>query len=278
MTAQRAPIETDERSGVLHPENLPRLSAEWIAPAESVSAVVATYWAVSWNLDADDRIAQRILDFPAVTLSVESGDVPAPMMISVARPGFWQRVVAGQGRVFAIRLRPAGLAVVSDLDVTQLEPEQAVTADLDGHLHRLLQRIAKGRTLTEKAELADDALADALARRPLTYRQRLANDAFDLLAGAPVPNIGAEVAAALGCDVRTVQRALRQTVGMGPSEVGRRLRVQEVVRRLSLPDARPAAIAAELGYVDQAHLIRDFRAAAGLTPGQYLRDLSAAQG
>ena len=276
MTAQRAPIETDERSGVLHPENLPRFAAEWITPADRVSAVVAAYWTVSWNLGAGESIAQKIIDFPAVTLSIESGRVPAPLVISVARPGVWQRIVAGEGRVFAIRLRPAGLAVVSQLDVTRLAAEQAITAELDGRLHRLLQRISAGRTPTEMAELADDALNDALAGHPLTYRQHLANDAFDLLTGAPVANIGGEVAATLGCDVRTLQRALRETVGMGPSEVGRRLRVQEVVRRLSLPDARPAAIAADLGYVDQAHMIRDFRAAAGITPGQYLRDISAA--
>ncbi|WP_019180407.1 helix-turn-helix domain-containing protein [Microbacterium yannicii] len=276
MTAQRAPIETDERSGVLHPENLPRFSAEWITPAGRVSAVVAAYWTVSWNLSAGESIAQKIIDFPAVTLSVESGNVPAPLMISVARPGVWQRKVAGEGRVFAIRLRPAGLAVVSDLDVTQLGGEQPVTGDLDCRLHRLLQRIAEGRTLTEMVELADDALSDALTRHPLTHRQRLANDAFDLLTGAPVATISGQVAAALGCDVRTVQRALRETVGMGPAEVGRRLRVQDVVRRLSLPDARPAAIAADLGYVDQAHMIRDFRTAAGITPGQYLRDIAGA--
>jgi AraC-like DNA-binding protein len=34
-----------------------------------------------------------------------------------------------------------------------------------------------------------------------------------------------------------------------------------------------AAVAAELGYSDQAHLVNDFRAAVGSTPGAYVRAL-----
>jgi AraC-like DNA-binding protein len=33
-----------------------------------------------------------------------------------------------------------------------------------------------------------------------------------------------------------------------------------------------AGLAAEWGYADQAHLIREFRAMAGVTPADYVRD------
>ena len=65
---------------------------------------------------------------------------------------------------------------------------------------------------------------------------------------------------------------------MGPKAVARRIRLQEVVRRLSLPDADVSAIAAALDYTDQAHLIRDFKGVAGTTPGQYIRAMHSAGG
>lgn len=84
------------------------------------------------------------------------------------------------------------------------------------------------------------------------------------------------MAAELGTSERTLQRALRATLGLGPNDVARRIRLQEVVRRLSEPGANMTAIAAELGYVDQAHLINEFRAVSGTTPGRYVRMVQAA--
>ncbi len=85
---------------------------------------------------------------------------------------------------------------------------------------------------------------------------------------------GPSLAARLGCSERTLQRALRDTLGQGPKWVTRWVRLQEATRLLSLQPAPPlAAVAHELGYADQAHLTNDFRDAVGLTPGAYLASL-----
>jgi AraC-like DNA-binding protein len=85
------------------------------------------------------------------------------------------------------------------------------------------------------------------------------------------------VAAELGTSERTLQRALRHTIGLGPNDVARRIRLQEVVRRLNEPDPNMARISADLGYTDQAHLINEFRTVSGTTPGRYLRLVRAAE-
>ena len=55
----------------------------------------------------------------------------------------------------------------------------------------------------------------------------------------------------------------------------RRRRLQEAAQRLrEQPDTELAALAAELGYADQAHLAGDFRTVLGLTPSGYRADLS----
>jgi hypothetical protein len=54
-------------------------------------------------------IDQRIIDLPAVTVTIEDGDVPAPLVVTGLHGQAWKRRITGTGEVFAIRLRPAGL-------------------------------------------------------------------------------------------------------------------------------------------------------------------------
>lgn len=258
--------------------NLNRFEARFIEPVESVRAVVDTYWAVRWHLPPGESVVQRIIDFPAITLSVESGDVPAPFVISAVRPGAWSRVIRGHGSVFALRLRPAGLSVLSDVPVQSLSGEGAVTGEHDRRAHDLLQAISSAESVTGRAVLADKLILDLLHERPLGRAQTIANAAVDVLTRSPRVRPGRVVAAELGTSERTLQRALRSTVGVAPNDVARRIRLQEVVRRLSLPHADASETAAELGYVDQAHLINEFRSVTGTTPGQYIRSLGRAAG
>ena len=62
----------------------------------------------------------------------------------------------------------------------------------------------------------------------------------------------------------------RQQVGVPPKRAARLVRFDRVLRRLD--DGRPewAQLAAELGYADQAHLVREFREFTGTSPGAFL--------
>jgi AraC family transcriptional regulator len=66
-------------------------------------------------------------------------------------------------------------------------------------------------------------------------------------------------------------RAFRARHGCTIGEYLRRLRVNEVARRLALHDVTVSALAAELGFADQSHCTRAFRAQFGVTPGAYRR-------
>ncbi|MET9887627.1 helix-turn-helix domain-containing protein [Streptomyces sp. NPDC006430] len=89
-----------------------------------------------------------------------------------------------------------------------------------------------------------------------------------------------ELAAATGRGSRRLQVLFREQIGLPPQSVSRILRFQ---RALSLPsDAcrSLADLAALCGYYDQAHMNRDFRELAGLTPAQLcaLADRAASRG
>ncbi|WP_407345354.1 helix-turn-helix domain-containing protein [Pengzhenrongella phosphoraccumulans] len=273
-------IRTDERSGVLYPENLARYGARWFEPDAAVAAVVESLWSVRWNFNPGESITQRIIATPGVTLTIEAGDVPGPLIVTGVHRRAWERDITGSGTVFGIRLRPAGLAVVSDLSPERIaDATLPVTPDLDPRLFELLRRIAVATTPHAHADAANAVLPELLAERPVPAPHRLANAVVAALTPGGAPVDGPTLARGFGVSERTIQRALRGTLGQGPKWVGRWVRLQEVARLLSAPDPPDvAAVAVSLGYTDQAHLVNDFRTAVGLTPGAYVRSLRRLQG
>ncbi|HEY8457608.1 MAG TPA: helix-turn-helix domain-containing protein [Actinopolymorphaceae bacterium] len=80
-----------------------------------------------------------------------------------------------------------------------------------------------------------------------------------------------EVAKAVGMPYETWRRRFRSATGMAPAHFRLRHRL-EVARHLLRQTSLPIAdIAASVGFTDEAHLARHFRAYVGVTAGQYRR-------
>ncbi|MFD5327407.1 DUF6597 domain-containing transcriptional factor [Streptomyces sp. NPDC127092] len=86
------------------------------------------------------------------------------------------------------------------------------------------------------------------------------------------------LARAAGLSPRSLQRLFASHVGVGPKWVILRYRIHEALERAESGSAAAppdwAALAADLGYSDQAHLVRDFTATIGVPPTAYARALS----
>ncbi len=261
--------------GVLHPGNLPRFSARLVDPAPAARGIAAQYWHVQWSLPASESIDQAVIDPPAVTLTIEAGDVPHDLVVTGPHRIAWRRTIAGSGDVFGIRLRPGGLTALASLDPASLvDRTVALTAELDPALHGLLRRVSIERSVDARVHAADALIGEHLRARPLTATQLLANRAVEELSGHGLRRIGEPLAERLGVSERTVQRALSATLGVGAKQAARRIRLQQAADAVALrDDTELAAIAAELGFADQAHLTSEFRAVTGMTPGSYRRTL-----
>jgi transcriptional regulator GlxA family with amidase domain len=80
-----------------------------------------------------------------------------------------------------------------------------------------------------------------------------------------------------GVSLRSLQRMFERYLGLGPKWVICRARVQEAAERVSAGQVVDwAALAIQLGYHDQAHLIHDFKAQVGFTPAAYAERCAAA--
>ena len=80
-----------------------------------------------------------------------------------------------------------------------------------------------------------------------------------------------------GTTARQLQRLFQRTVGVGPKWVIQRYRLHDAVERIGEGVADWAGIALELGYFDQAHFIRDFRAVFGTPPAAFAAGLQSGQ-
>ena len=117
-----------------------------------------------------------------------------------------------------------------------------------------------------------DQLARAIALRThQTFEPasaRLARRAVRLLEGDAVRVDS--VAKQLGVTARHLRRVFTESVGIGPKDFARTVRLQRAVR-MAATSHDWVRIAANAGYYDQSHLIADFRELVGLTPGAFLK-------
>jgi AraC-like DNA-binding protein len=118
------------------------------------------------------------------------------------------------------------------------------------------------------------AVDAALCRLVLSHRAEVHPDvarAFRRLVatGGDVPI--AALADEVGWSARHLTNRFHAEVGLRPKEAARVVRFDRVRRKI-IPGVRLAEVAAEAGYFDQSHLVRDFHAFAGCSPSQWLAD------
>ena len=83
----------------------------------------------------------------------------------------------------------------------------------------------------------------------------------------------ADVARDAGVSERSLERRFQEQLGLAPKAFARIARLQGALKsvgRQEQPDW--ADVAAECSYFDQPHLIRDFRALTGETPGEFVKN------
>ncbi len=100
--------------------------------------------------------------------------------------------------------------------------------------------------------------------------------AIELLEREPTRPI-ADVAEELGITHGHLDREFTRIVGLTPRSLARLLRMRALLKRLDIRSGIDwSEHATELGWFDQAHLIRDFKRHTGVTPSQYIAAQRAA--
>jgi len=177
--------------------------------------------------------------------------------------------LTGAGRVTAVKFRPGGFTAFSGL-----RPGRNTVEPLGRGLG-----IPAGQLLSDVLTPEDDDDRAAALDAALVPRAPEPSDAYlDLLGvvGAMISDRALvrvdQVAALGGLSVRSLQRLFAGYVGVSPKAVLARYRLQDAAAAIDAGEVDDlAGLAVSLGWFDQAHFSRDFRAVVGVPPSAYLQ-------
>jgi AraC-like DNA-binding protein len=233
--------------------------------------LIEHHWLVTWDLRGRPDYVSEVLPHPSVHLVFEP---TGAAVHGVARGRFVRRLTAA-GWALGTKFHPGGFRPYARGPVSELTDRVLGLGELfDTDGRRLEQRCLALERPAEALALVHAFLrarlpVDAGADPDLALVRRLATAAASAQPGTKV----ADLARAHGVSVRTVQRLFANYVGVGPKWVLQRYRLHEALAQLHTgPDTDWARFALGLGYYDQAHFVRDFRALVGRTPAQYERE------
>ncbi|MEU6984563.1 helix-turn-helix domain-containing protein [Streptomyces sp. NPDC046324] len=275
----------DTRGIVDAAELLTRVRFRRHQPAPELRPYLEHYWFIDWDLP--DPYASHVVPHPSVNVvfqrygsgASDTGQGGASFA-EVAGIGLelFTKKLTGVGRVCGVQFRPGGFRpfaptwpvsewtgrrvaldeVFADAGAASVEavltpePEHARVAALDAFL--LDHGPAPDPQAAQAMALVDQVRTDRAIRRV------------------------SELAGLAGLSSRSLQRLFANYVGVGPKWVILRYRIHEALERAEATEAGSspdwAGLAAELGYSDQAHLVRDFTATVGVPPTAYARQVS----
>ena len=135
-------------------------------------------------------------------------------------------------------------------------------------------RAASLRRALSSCDTADEALdvVEATVRMPEPFSRVVVERceaAVAALAADPARPVG-DIAATLGVSHGHLDRQFTEQVGLGPRTLARILRMRRLLDHIDVYESVAwADLAAELGWFDQSHLIRDFQRHTGVSPAEY---------
>lgn len=185
-----------------------------------------------------------------------------------------ERIAPGEG-IAGLRFHPGHASAWLGLPVSEIVNSRLPLAELWGSVADRLEEALAGSDPTVTQDLTLVGVLGEIAPRVEAVDRRW----------RAVPGLLVEAAARrepavpwlmteLGLSERTLRRQVEAAFGYGPKTLDRILRFQRFLRLLR-SERRPslARLAIAAGYTDQAHLTRECRRLAGLTPGQIAADL-----
>ena len=234
--------------------------------------LIRSFWVPVWDLPGGEVSRQRVLNYPVCNLVV--GNDYAQLV--GPRPNLSSKDLTGRGWVFGTMLAPAtgrllaggpvrgiintdvDLVTLTSLPVQQLISviREAMTPDphsVDAHLWsvRCVEEVFSNVLSIDDEGLLINRVVEFVETRPEVVRVT-------------------EICHEFGLSERSLQRLTSRRIGFGPKWLIQRRRLHEAARNLANRDAPPLAdLAAVLGYADQSHFIRDFKAVTGMTPAGY---------
>jgi AraC-like DNA-binding protein len=198
-------------------------------------------------------------------------------IFGVVRGAFEYRL-EGARRGLGVRFRPGGFRGLLGAPLATITDR---TIPLS-RIYDLDEDQAEASVLGAEGDAGMMAAAETILRTrmpPPDETVDVVHGIVDRIAADRDLNRVADLAAQLSLTERALQRLFSDYVGVSPKWVIRRSRLHDAASRLAnAEDVNLTQLAQELGYSDQAHFTRDFKALVGRAPSEYRRSAASREG
>lgn len=181
---------------------------------------------------------------------------------------------AEESSIIGVHFKPGGAFPFLGLPAGELADTHVDLETLWGaSANQLRERVAEARTSAERFQLLQQALLNRLSH---TVENHYAvSAALEMFAKNHARPTVREAAKYLGLSQRRFIEVFKSEVGITPKLFSRIRRFQQTRTLIQRkPSPNWAALACDLGYFDQSHLIHEFTEFSGVSPSQYLNRLS----
>ncbi len=240
------------------------------APAPAQAFFVERYWIIRWDLRGQPPYRTDTLPQPYINLVFEQNNSRIYGVASCK----YTNLLEGKGQVFGIKFKPGAFYSFVKSPISALTDSSLPVEAVFGTAGKALETAIL--TLEDKAAmvaLADNFLQSQLPKTDDTVT--LINQIVDRIIIDRTITKVEDLAALFAINKRTLQRLFNQYVGVNPKWIIRRYRLHEAAEQLaSGRDVSLPALALALGYFDQAHFGKDFKALVGVSPVQYIKQVA----
>jgi AraC-like DNA-binding protein len=200
---------------------------------------------------------------------VHEGETNGDLTVSGPRTRALFKTTHGVARSITVQLKPGWSMQLLGVSAHTLTDRFVHLHDIWGHAGAdLCNELLAARSVPEVIDRLSHALALRTEQTVESASARLARRAVRMLENEEVRVDS--VAKRLGVTPRHLRRVFTESVGIGPKDFARTVRLQRAVERAA-SSTDWGRIAVDAGYYDQAHLIADFRELVGLTPGAFAK-------
>jgi AraC-like DNA-binding protein len=263
--------------GILKAEaGMQKFSLMRYQPAEDLALYIEQYWVVRWDLRGQAPYRQVILSYPNVNLSFEKENNKIFTGIYGVPQKTFARLLQDQGVVLGVKFRPGGFYPFWKQPVSLLTGQTLGIRDVLGiDVKDMEEQIFAMESDEEMVGLVERFL---LERHPdkdnnVTLVNRIVQSAIENREIIKVE----DMVSLFGINKRTLQRLFSRYVGVSPKWVIQRYRLQEAAELMEKGSVTDwAKLSQDLGYYDQAHFIKDFKAMLGRSPEEYVKEIGLA--
>jgi len=236
-------------------------------PSADLEPFVEHYWSVQWDLRGLAPERAETLPHPSVHMIFER---PGGGRVAGVARGKFSRMLEGVGGAIAAKFKPGGFHPFVEASISTLTDKTPAVSTVFGTDGRALERrVSEAAHDRARIALIEDFLRSRNPQ-PDTQVAHVSDMVYAVAGDRTILKVD-DLVDRYGLNARALQRLFAKYVGVSPKWVIQRYRLHEAAEQLANPSVNQVELALGLGYSDQAHFVRDFKAIVGTSPAAYAR-------